>query len=395
VRQYKTLLSHDAGMGGQKSALVVQIDAPSALADSNGQWYRIRATGVAEVPGAKAVGFEPSLFFSSGARQSFADKLRKFSFMADRSSGQLTGRGQAARSIEVIAKPVLSSMFVRPFTLKNKVSMSGGWVDSFDSGDPTKSTLGLYDVTKRQSHGDVATTNSTSSNLGGVPVYGNLQYSGPTPSNTSGVKGTITTPFSYTFKPVNTPSWTVINPTPTTIGSSMTLTGGTASAPARYKVSSLSIPAGKVLTMAPSAAGQESYIEVWVTGSFTTSGSGYILQQSGVHVTYYVEGNITVSGGSFNNQNNVASSLQIYGVTPSDGSSRTLTVSGGGTFIGVVDAPEFDVVVSGSANLSGAFIANTASLSGGASMHYDEALARMSSGGNSKFTVVSWAEDLR
>ncbi len=33
--------------------------------------------------------------------------------------------------------------------------------------------------------------------------------------------------------------------------------------------------------MAPSASGVESYIEVWVTGSFTTAGSGYILQQPG------------------------------------------------------------------------------------------------------------------
>ena len=44
--------------------------------------------------------------------------------------------------------------------------------------------------------------------------------------------------------------------------------------------------------MAPHAA-PESY-RVWVTGDFVTSGSGYITQQPGVHVTYH-RGDLTVS----------------------------------------------------------------------------------------------------
>lgn len=393
IRVWKGTLGHTAGQGGQRSAVLVQIDAPAALSDGSGQWYRVRSTGVAELPGVRVPGYSPALFFESGARLSSQKQLHRYAFTKDYSAGLIAGRGQAIRKVEAIVKPTVRGLWTRPFTLRNKIDMSGGgWIDSFDSADSTKSTNGLYDVTKRQSNGDIGTLNSTSSDLRDTFVYGNLEYTGPLVANTTNVQGTITSPFVETIKPVAAPTWTTFNAAPSQIKSTMTLTGGPAGAPARYKVSELTIGGGKSLTWAPHVSGQESYVEVWVTGKMTTSGSGYIDQLSGVHVTYYVEGDITVSGSAFNNRDNIALNLQIYGITPASGTKK-LTVSGDGTFIGLVNAPDFDITVSGQADLSGSFIGNTVNISGGASVHYDEALGRIGSTSSEKFTIASWAEE--
>ncbi len=304
---------------------------------------------------------------------------------------------QATRTIEVLAEPSTKSLFVRPLLMQQKFTMSGGWVDSFDSDDPTKSTSGLYDVAKRQSNGEVAIIDTQgSSNLGGAPVYGNLAYgTGGAPTGTGGVTGTITTPFSETIQPVTAPTWTTFNATPTVISNSTTLTGGTEASPARYKVTGLTVSGGKVLTMAPHAVGAESYIEVWVTGSFTTSGSGYILQQPGVHVTYHIQGDVTVSGSSFQNQSNRAANNMINVISTGASSSQKVTVSGSGTFIGVINAPAAAFTASGSATMSGAIIGKTMNISGGANVHYDEALSRMGGGSGGGYTVRSFVEGVR
>ena len=120
------------------------------------------------------------------------------------------------------------------------------------------------------------------------------------------------------------------------------------------------------------------------------SGSGYITQDPAVHVKYYVEDDITVSGSSFNNQSGLAKNLEIIGI----GNNNKVTVSGDGSFIGTINAPGFNVTVSGQANLSGAFIANSLNISGSGSVHYDESLSKYgnsSSLGN--YAYGSWFED--
>ncbi len=354
---------------------------------SGKQWLRVRSTGRASLSGGAVAGVD--------ARDVL---LRKLSLRQDRVTGASMGATpQATRMIEVLAEPQTRSPFMRPLLLDKKFTMSGGWVDSFDSSDPTKSTNGLYDVTKRQSNGVVGINDTQgASNFGGAPIYGDVAYTGPAPTNTSGVTGNITTPFSDPVAPVAAPTWTTFNATPTVISNSTTLTGGTQAAPARYKVSSVTVSGGKVLTMAPHAPGADSYIEVWVTGKFTTSGSGYILQQPGVHVTYHIEGEVTVSGSSFNNQSNIAAKNMINVISPAPGVNQKVTVSGGGTFTGVINAPGADFTISGSASLSGAMIGKTMSMSGGANVHYDEALSRMGGGGmGSGYRVASWVEGVR
>jgi hypothetical protein len=238
---------------------------------------------------------------------------------------------------------------------------------------------------------------SGTSDLKNTYVYGDVAYSGPAIANTNNVQGTISTPFSQPVSTVTAPIWTSFNATPTAITNTMTLAGGPKTSPAKFKVSSLNIAGGKVLTLAPSATGVESYMEIWVTGDFTTSGSGYIAQQPGVHVIYHVAGNVTISGSSFNNQTATAANCDVEMISPATGVSQKVTVSGGGAFIGVINGPGADFNISGSASFSGAMIAKTMNISGGASLHYDEALARYTGNGgtSSGWTVASWMEAVR
>jgi len=226
--------------------------------------------------------------------------------------------------LEILAEPRRISPFTRMLLLNQKFTMNGsGEIDSFDSSDPTKSTNKLYDVAKRQANGDVGVNDTQGlSDLKGSVIRGDVAYSGPAIADTGGVQGTVTTPFSDPTDVVPTPTWTTFNATPTIINNTVTLTGSTQASPARYKVSSVDLSGGKTLTLAPHAVGQESYVEIWVTGDFATSGTGQILQQPGVHVTYHIKGNVDVTGSSFVNQSNVAANCVVNCINPPTGTAR-------------------------------------------------------------------------
>ncbi|MGB8353162.1 MAG: hypothetical protein WCD79_04685 [Chthoniobacteraceae bacterium] len=378
-----------AGEDSRTAAVKVTVDAPSGMNGTTGQWYRIRSVGTTGLPHTGTIGQEPTLTDSNGNKISHTYMLRKFSFLNDITSG-LVSAPQVSRTIEVLAQPTGAKPFFEAMTLQSSIQMSGaGTIDSFDSSNPAMSTNGLYDSTKRQTNANIGTLNSFGSDLRNTFVYGSLAYTGPAPQNDGNVTGGVTNPFTTTINPVSNPTWTANSPI-TVVNGSATISGGTQSSPTRVKLTSLTVPGGAVLTLAQLSSGAPTYIEIWVNGDFTTSGSGYILQQPNVHVTYYIDGQITTSGASFNNESNIAANNLIYGIGTS---STTMTVSGNGTFIGAIDAPKYNITLSGAANFSGAFVANTLLISGGASMHYDQSLANFSTGqGASGFTVGSWVE---
>jgi hypothetical protein len=361
------------------------IDTGGLPPDSNGNhWYRVRATGTAAAVGPPRV-----------SNQRLDNDLRKIGLRFDRKTNNAIASPQATRTIEVIVQALAQSIWVRGITLKGTITMSGGGtVDSFNSSDPFKSTLGLYDPTKRQSHGDAATINSGNSNLNNTYVYGNLAYSGSAVKNTKNVQGTISTPFNTSIPATSDPSWTsgMWDSSVSQVNGTATLTAGTKSAPARYKLSQLNLSGNNVLNIAPNIVGTAGYIEIWVTGQMTTSGNGLIIQDPTVHATYWVDNDIAVSGNTYLNLSGLAQNVVINGV----GTSHNITDSGNGTFTGVFNAPGFDVTISGNGALDGAVIANSLTISGNASFHYDEALN--TNGNNStigNYAFASWFEDTR
>jgi hypothetical protein len=92
------------------------------------------------------------------------------------------------------------------------------------------------------------------------------------------------------------------------------------------------------------------------------------------------------------NQSGLAANTVINGV----GTGHKVTDSGSATLVAVVDAPGFDVTISGSGAISGSLIANSLNISGGASLHYDEALnTNGSSSAIGNYAFASWFEDTR
>jgi hypothetical protein len=361
------------GEGSNSTQMWVTVDEPvtpthpNGLVDGNGNvWYRIRGTGQVLAPGPKRVG-----------NQRLDNDLRMFTMFFDRKADPNNpvdpNRARVTRTTEVVATVQTQNIWARSITLRNSITMSGGGViDSFNSLDPTKSTGGQYDATKRQSHGDVGTTNSTGSDLNSTYVYGSLAYSGPAVKNTKNVQGTISTPFNPSIPTTSDPGATWV-PTSTYSGGSPPATTFTASGtqltPTRIKINGdFTVPGGKSVQINAGAGG---YIEFWVTGKFTTSGSGFVDQKTGVHSTWYVDNDITTSGASYTNEDGYAANVSFVGV----GTGHKVTVSGSGNFTGTINAPGFDITVSGSGQYMGALIGSTLNISGGAGLHYDESLA--------------------
>jgi hypothetical protein len=131
-------------------------------------------------------------------------------------------------------------------------------------------------------------------------------------------------------------------------------------------------------------------IYVWVTGQLKTQGSGYIAQDSNVKITWYVGGDITVSGSSYQNQSGFPANLTIIGY----GTNNKATVSSGSAdFVGTMNIPGYDITISGGGSFDGAIIANTLTLSGGSGFHYDEALGTGASSTIGSYAFASWFED--
>src|SRR3984893_5438644 len=390
---YTTTTIYHGGEGNTRLSMFVTIDGPSSLRGPSGQWYRIRSTGTADAPSP----VEASLDARKSKSMPATEVLRKLMLVFDRNTGSKVTKPQVSRVVEVVAQ---RSSFQRAITLRNQLVMEddNSKVDSYDSTDSTKSTNGLYDSTKRQSNGDIAINNSTGSDLHNDYVYGNLLYNGFSIPNSGNVQGTKTPSFTDTIPTVSDPGngWTATNTSVTKITSGTVLTGGTASAPTRYKVSSINLTSGNA-TINPNVSGQQSYIEVWVTGDENLTG-GNVVQQAGLHVTYYVDGNITLdNGATFDNQSQLPANLQIYGVTPFSG-QHLFDIRAPTNLIANVDAPDwnFRFEIQDSApppaiTFTGSMVGYSLDVHSPSYFHYDEG----SGGGKRPYTVASWYEDSR
>lgn len=359
--------------------------------DSNHkQWYRIRSVGQASVSGPARVSNNR---LDNDLRNTIALKF-------NRKTGSSTNLGPT-RALEVIMQPLAQGGWARAITLKSWVSMSGsGVVDSYDSSNPFKSTNHVYDVAKRQSHGDIGTINSgNSSDLRSTYVYGSVSYSGTTVKNTKNVQGVVSSPFSVSIPQPTPPVWAAGTYTTYGGGGSNPPNGGNFVA---VNNATTYIKVNGDLTVSSSGnplhitinggnnGNQTATVMIWVTGKLTTSGSGYIDQVSNTNITWYVGGDITLSGNSYQNHGGYAAQNAFVGY----GTNNKLTISGSSDFIGTFNTPGYATTISGGGSLDGALIANNLTISGSSGLHYDEALN--GSGGSlsvGNFAYASWFED--
>src|SRR5262249_24342298 len=149
-KTYAPAIPNHIGEGNTKVYTKIVIDT-----GIGGGWMRVRATGVAELPGRSVNGLEATLTDVNGVKN-HRNALRKPRFYNDLTGGVLH-LPQVARTVEVLAAPATSFPYMRPLTVKGAITMTGGaWTDSFDSSNPLYSTNTQYDWTKHRTRGDIA-----------------------------------------------------------------------------------------------------------------------------------------------------------------------------------------------------------------------------------------------
>jgi hypothetical protein len=391
------------GATGMQAAVTIEAPPTWTTTDSTGvvkQWYRVRSTGVSGISGPARVGMDK--------RDS---DLRKISLVNARStlSGYLTpgsvGPAQVTRSVELIIAPLASGLWDRAITATSptgggSVNLGAGFtIDSYDSSDSTKSTGGLYDATKRQSNAVLASdANGQYVNIGGAHLYGNVLTNGGTAKSTQNVTGTVSNAFFEAAPDISTPSWantnTNVQITNTTPPVQLTLTGGSASLPQNYSYSSITLK-NQTLTCAPGANG--GYINIYVDSNFNMTNAAQWVVQSGVHVSVYINGLLSVDGTStVANQSNNAANLSLYGIAPKAGTNPQWSYNGVSDFSGTIYAPEVKLKITGSANFFGAVLVAIYDTGGtsAAGFHFDEALLK-GGGSSPRYQMASWIEDVR
>jgi Tfp pilus assembly protein PilX len=289
--------------------------------------------------------------------------------------------------------------FPRSILAAQTITMSGGSiVDSFDSSDPGHSTAGHYDPLKRKDGAIVASISGAKDvlNLGTGNVYGKAA-SGPggnvavgssggvgdaawinNPVNDGKVQpGHFADDVNVTLDKVSVPYSLGLTPLPG-------FAGGTnytyALGDGDYKMGDCTIPGGQKMVVTGKA-------RLYVTGDFTTSGSGFVYLTPGASLELYLGGSTaTISGSGVVNSEQSTSAMSIYGLP----GLTKIVYSGSSAFIGTVYAPQAAFTLSGSAAASGAAVAKSFTMTGGMNFHYDEALG--GGGGPAKYQIASWRE---
>ncbi len=389
-KTYAPPIPDHAGDGNTKVYAKVTVDT-----GVGGGWMRVRSVGVAELPKRTANGLEAVPTDINGVKN-HRNGIRKPRFTNDITNGVLR-LPQIVRTIECLAAPAANYPYLRPLTVKGSITLTGGaWTDSFNSTDPLYSTNGKYDFAKHLNHGDLASNASGNlSDLQNNAVYGSVTSNGGVIQRTGGVTGTVTNNFKTTFASISSPVFSSLEASPSTVTGSATLVGGTQSNPKNYILNQIKMSNSETLVFDTPTPGTEAWINVRVTGNVQLTGYATIEQKAGVHVNFYVEGDAKIAGNGYLNRNTDASYLQFFGVTASNGSTGTLQISGNGDFSAVVNAPSYNVTITGNGSLCGTVIGNSATLVGNGGYHYDESLKLLPAPGASNYQFVSWMEDIR
>jgi hypothetical protein len=393
VTGYELTTVPNAGLNGTPMTIETNVDAPAQLIDPTNSWqyYRIRTVGTIPITGPARASDNPQ-----------DTKLRRLSLRWERfTSGILSAHlltsPQVSRRIEAIVRPVsafdqaIMSVGVVDLTNQNIV------VDSYDSGDPTKSTNGMYDVSKRQENGDIATDGQLIE-AGNAQIYGDVATNAGTVSGAANITGVERTDFYQEPIPVGAPSWSATNSSVTSVNGTTTITADATqhSAASRYVLTGVSLSGNKTLTIAGNANGSQTYVEIYVTGNISVSGTGQIVIQPGVTATIYFAGNVDISGNGVLNSNNQPGDLMLYGIQPPTNTSEHVSIGGNSQITASVYAPGHDVTINGggtNGHVYGSMVGKTVTMTGVSNLHYDEQLG--SKGMINNYKIVSWFEDNR
>ncbi len=367
--------------------------------DFNGNaWYRIRAKGTSPVKGFSRVTMDDRM----NAATRGDSLLRKIDFNYDHfvaaygpngdganKAIQAVSQAQVTRRIELIAAPIT------PFEAAIKCNGTfyglgdGAFIDSYSSAN------GAYrfaannpsDPNYADSRSGNVEIGSSVANIRGT-VYGNLSTNGGTIIRSGQVTGTIDNNVPVTIPPFVLPTDLPLpQNSPTKVNGSTTITpstNATAANPTYYVLSSFT---GN-LTVNPYNNAM-TYVAIHTTGDIT----GTVDVKPNVHLEIYFDGNINVKARDMNNESGVSGNLQFYGISPTNGSSQSISIASPGNFAATFYAPSADFTLKGNADVTGAVICKTFYGNGNTSWHYDRALDNEGNGAD--YRIASYVEDIR
>jgi hypothetical protein len=388
---YERTTVPNAGLNGMPMTIDTNVDAPSQLVDPTNSWqyYRIRTVGTIRITGPARVSDNPQ-----------DTKLRRLSLRWERfTNGLLVSQPidlpQVSRRIEAIIRPVsafdqaIMSVGVVDLTNQNIV------VDSYDSSDSTKSTNGLYDPAKRQENGDIATDGQLIE-AGNAQIHGDVATNAGTVSGAANITGIERTDFYQEPIPIGVPSWTDSSTASIDGTTTLNAVATKGSVASRYTFSSISLSGNKTLTLAGNPNGTQTYIEIYIIGDMSVTGTGQIVVEPGVTATIYFAGNVDISGNGVLNSNNQPGDFMLYGIQPPTNSSKHVSIGGNSQITASIYAPGHDVTVNGSGtngHVYGSIVGKSVTMTGVSNLHYDERLG--STGVINNYKIVSWFEDNR
>jgi hypothetical protein len=295
------------------------------------------------------------------------------------------------------------SLFAGGLVAKDTVSFSGGnaSVDSYVSNDPTYSTSGLYDASKRNDKGTVGSA-SLDTTQDGVSISnsdiwgyvstanGNMPSVGPngtikgadTPGGVDVDINRITTDYSSSFQNISDVP-TSFDVVLGNLAGNSNHTLGTAGTATVIQAANIDNNNGRVITISGD-------VTLVVTNSIDIKGDFIVATNSSL--TLYLGGDMDVGGNGIANTDGLPEDFIIYGTNTTVG-GQLIKLHGNGAVNAAIYAPNATVELKGggsSGSMSGSVVANDIKVTGNYEFHYDEALEEL--GGGNPFAVGSWRE---
>lgn len=294
------------------------------------------------------------------------------------SSGYSPAIGLAVNSGRTVTASYSRSMLFSAAAFgKSRVTLNGN-----ASTDSYNSDIGAYGGINRGSNGDVITSGSTA---GAITLTGSSTINGnadTAPAGTvllgpaSRVTGSITHTNNDSIGEVSVPS----ELSGAFSGAAIEIAGSTNQVltSGNYKMPKIKVSGNAQLTL-------NGDVNIYLTEAeaLSITGSGRLVVLGNAKI--YIDGSANISGAGVVNNSLLPENFTLYGT-----SSSTIQVSGSGIFYGGIYAPEASISVTGNGGVYGGVVGDIVTVSGSSSIHFDEALSEISSGGGYIFN--GWRE---
>ena len=394
---------------GQSNSLQTSVTVDKFYTDpADAQdFYRIRATGTAKLFGIPRVGMDDRMDGSTRGdawlrRIDFAYNRFKTTFgdgdnnALDPLDPKTVSAPQMTRRIELITVPITAFTGALKVTGTFGGPGSAGVVDSYDSKNGAytfvaNNPASPYYSDSRNGDVSVATPNFTE----GGPIYGNVTTNGGTVSKSgTSISGTIDNNVPFTIPPLVKPANPLGYTSLSSGGNNITpvTPTGTVLIPNWYVV-----PGNSSSLTINSVGGADTYVTVVVNGDL-----GKITIANHVRAKIYFTGNMNVKAVNLVNNNvdgtspyiSRAGQMQIYGISPTDGSTQTIQIDPPGSVYATIYAPNGDMTLGGNPDWYGAIVAHNFLGNGNTGFHYDKQIAAIK-GVAIDYQLASYIEDVR